>query len=279
MEKKIIIDGIETNYTISEEGVVFNTKTNKELKGTIARNEYRTVQFTINGKARSLMVHRLVAEAFLENDNPNSKTVVHHIDGNKHNNNINNLQWVTLSENAKHRFEKKTNEDILNNEDTNIDGFVNIENFSNYLINKQGQVYSKKSKRILKASERNGYKRVFIIDDNDNKKYISIHIAVYETFVGEIPKGMVIDHIDGNRSNNNIENLRCITQSENMRNAQKHGHKGQHKVAQYDTKGNFIKEFSSFTEAAKEFGVSYAAISSAAKRGGTSCGYKWIEIK
>ena len=75
-----------------------------------------------------------------------------------------------------------------------------------------------------------------------------------------------------------IENLRCISQSENAINAQQNGHKGQHKVAQYDLNNNLIKEYPSFTAAAKEFNVSYAAISSAAKRGGTSCGFKWKEI-
>ena len=89
---------------------------------------------------------------------------------------------------------------------------------------------------------------------------------------------MVIDHINGIKDDNRLENLRCISQSENAINAQQNGHKGQHRVAQYDLNNNLIKEYPSFTAAAKEFNVSYAAISSAAKRGGTSCGFKWKEI-
>ena len=88
MVKTIIIDGEETIYTISDTGEVRNTKTNKILKGTYKRNEYHTVQLTINGKVKSVMTHRLVANAFL--DNPNNLPIVHHIDGNKHNNNLNN---------------------------------------------------------------------------------------------------------------------------------------------------------------------------------------------
>lgn len=89
---------------------------------------------------------------------------------------------------------------------------------------------------------------------------------------------MVLDHINAIRDDNRLENLRCVSQSENMHNAQKHGYKGQNKVAQYDLEHNFIREYPSCTEAAKEMGVTYRAISSAADRGGTSCGYYWIKV-
>lgn len=67
MKKKIIFEGIETNYSITDDGKVFNDKTGRELKGTWARNEYHSVQLTINKKVKTLMVHRLVAEAFCDN--------------------------------------------------------------------------------------------------------------------------------------------------------------------------------------------------------------------
>lgn len=53
MRKKIIIDNLETNYEISDDGKIFNIKTDRQLKGTCARNEYHSVQLTINGKSRS----------------------------------------------------------------------------------------------------------------------------------------------------------------------------------------------------------------------------------
>ena len=110
-------------------------------------------------------------------------------------------------------------------------------------------------------------------------KFYSVHRLVYETFFGEIPEGMVIDHINGIRDDNRIENLRCITQSENAMNAQSNGHKCQHKVGQYEINSDvLIKEYPSFAAAAREMGVSPCAISSAAKRNGTSCGYKWKEL-
>ena len=101
MIKPIIIDGEKTNYTISDEGIVFNLKTNREVKGTTKRNEYKTVQLTINNKQKSLMVHRLVANAFLEN--PNNLPIVHHKDRDKLNNKLSNLEWVDYKDNVEEK--------------------------------------------------------------------------------------------------------------------------------------------------------------------------------
>lgn len=56
-----------------------------------------------NGKRKHFKVHRLVAQAFIEN--PDGKPQVNHKDGNKHNNSVTNLEWVTDAENKDHRKE------------------------------------------------------------------------------------------------------------------------------------------------------------------------------
>ena len=63
---------------------------------------YQTV-FLSNGKVKQHYVHRLVATAFIEN--PLNKEQVNHKDGNKLNNNVSNLEWVTKAENQIHAIE------------------------------------------------------------------------------------------------------------------------------------------------------------------------------
>lgn len=268
MKKKIIFENQETNYSVDELGNVYNDKFNRIMKGTTARNEYLSVQLSINGKVKTLMVHRLVAEAFLPN--PHNYPIVDHIDRNKMNNKVTNLRWVTIEENNNNKDRNKIRKQREINHMKITDDFKEIPSCPSYYVSKEGIVLNS-SGRILEGNERNGYLRVNLINGHR-----SIHRLVWETFKGEIPEGMVIDHIDGNRSNNSLSNLRLVTQSENMDNAQVNGHKGQVKVSRYDKEGNFIAKYNSIREAANAISGNEVAIRSAADRFGASAGYYWI---
>ena len=74
----------------------------KLLKPGKGKNGYLTLSLCVDGEKSNHAVHRLVALAFIAN--PNHKVQVNHKDGNKHNNNVENLEWVTVSENAKHGY-------------------------------------------------------------------------------------------------------------------------------------------------------------------------------
>lgn len=95
-------------YLVSNHGRV------KSLKGYNARilkqypNSKGYNRVIINGK--KILVHRMVAQLFVENDEPQKNIIIHHKDSNKKNNNAINLQWVTYKQNAQAYQERKRNE-------------------------------------------------------------------------------------------------------------------------------------------------------------------------
>lgn len=84
-------------YLVNEQGQVLNTKTNKIIVGDVNNIGYHRVTLSNNNNRKRLFIHRLVAELFL--DNPNNLKEVNHIDGNKSNNNITNLEWCDRTHN------------------------------------------------------------------------------------------------------------------------------------------------------------------------------------
>lgn len=92
------IDGYDGRYAVSTWGRV------KSIRGILQpyknHKGYLKVGLMKNGKSEKHRVHRLVAKAFIPN--PHNLPEVNHIDGNKQNNSISNLEWVTGKENMEH---------------------------------------------------------------------------------------------------------------------------------------------------------------------------------
>jgi len=83
-------------YLIDNLGNIFSTKSNKYLTKQIKRG-YICVNLSINGKTVTKSIHRLLAKAFIPN--PNNYPCVNHIDENKLNNSVTNLEWCSISYN------------------------------------------------------------------------------------------------------------------------------------------------------------------------------------
>lgn len=100
MEKLRVLD-LFSGYTIREDGEI-RSRFGRVIKHQVSANGYVRVELWENGRGKKHLVHRLLAKAFIPN--PEAKPQVNHIDGDTQNNALENLEWVTQSENQKHAY-------------------------------------------------------------------------------------------------------------------------------------------------------------------------------
>ena len=96
------IKGYESIYLVTKEGKVWSNRSQRFI-GSDVKNAYSIVDLRKGGRQNIRAIHRLVAEAFIPN--PDNLREVNHKDGNKHNNHIDNLEWVSSSQNTKHGWD------------------------------------------------------------------------------------------------------------------------------------------------------------------------------
>jgi hypothetical protein len=112
--------------------------------------------------------------------------------------------------------------------------------FPNYEISSHGRVHSKprggKRSRIVKQQLVSGYLRVSLRNPpNRSATGVLVHRAVLEAFIGPAPQGREAAHLDGNRTNNSVDNLCWVTRKEN------HSHKIVHGTAQRGERASNVK--------------------------------------
>lgn len=197
-EKWKEVEGYEGYYEVSTLGrvrsvdrrIVFkNNAGSRKYKGQILKQRistsgYPIVNLNINKNCKTVSVHRLVATAFIEKEE--GKEIVNHIDGNKRNNNVENLEWVTYSENLLHARE--------NNLTTiNVDGLLknNIKNSKKIALIKDNKIIT-----IKENSREMADYMIENIEVFKNTKHSTVSRAVrYKTNNGKPYKGYYIQEL------------------------------------------------------------------------------------
>lgn len=265
-----------TNYEIDEEGKVVNLTTGNQLKGSISEHGYLYYRLSKDNKKQMFYAHRLVAEAFLPN--PNNLPVVNHIDGNKLNNNVNNLEWVSYSDNTKHAHDQNLIKPVREREyyTGDYDGEVWKQVYSlPYSISNFGRVRNDRTQLLLKPSITCGYYKVRLSVEGVAIEFM-VHKLVYCIFNGltDIPKGYVVDHINADKLDNHLDNLRLITASENVYAAlyTTKTNKSCKEVQQFDLEGNFLATYPSTREAGRQLYLDASSISKVCRGVQCTCG-------
>lgn len=136
--------------------------------------------------------------------------------------------------------------------------FKEIKGYPKYYINKDGKLISLKVNGVTREMKpyksRNGYRFIKIINEKGEIKHESIHRLVAKTFIPNPQNLSEVNHKDGNRENNCIDNLEWVTRSQNLKHSFEH--LGQtpirfHIECDLYYKNKFIKSFKSIKEASK----------------------------
>lgn len=147
-----------------------------------------------------------------------------------------------------------------------IEGLENYYAFSNY-----GRIYDYKKQKYVcgTLNKKTGYYERLLIKNRKIVKGGGIHKFIYEAFKGKIPKGMEINHIDCDKSNNAIWNLSLVSHSQNRKWNTK-------KVLQYTLNGKLVAEYDSALIAEQKTGFHRHCISRNCRgKRKTYCGYVW----
>ena len=225
----------------------------EELKKPRLKNGYQFVRLSKEGKHTEISVHRLVLQTFKPNQNPELYTQINHIDENKENNRLDNLEWCTAEENNNHGTRKER------------------------AIKTRRRHFVPTVQLDLKGNIINVYYQKEDIE-TQNKEMTFKHVARSINKEKNICYGYFWIKLDKYNELTQNELLSLINEKVEQNNFSKmHGGITQREmVVQMDLNENTIKEFESISAAAQELNCHYQAISQCASgKIKTYCGYRW----
>ena len=157
--------------------------------------------------------------------------------------------------------------------------FVKIEGFEKYEVSNLGKVRNIKSGRILKPSlHKNGYSRHFLCENN-KRKHLYLHRIIATAFIDNPGEKPQVNHIDENKTNNDLSNLEWCTVKENNihgTRTKRVAEKLSQKVIQLDLNDNILNVFKSMRQAERETGIDATSISACCNGKRKSAGrFKW----
>ena len=125
---------------------------------------------------------------------------------------------------------------------------MEIQDYPNYLIYEDGRVYNNKYNRFIKPTMNHGYKYVELCNKGLRKR-IRLHRLIASHYIPNPENKLEVDHIDRDRLNNNINNLRWVTHTQNQQNinTQKNNELGEQFISNYKNRYRFSKTIKGHT--------------------------------
>lgn len=146
-----------------------------------------------------------------------------------------------------------------------------------YEVSNTGLVRFKETGHTWRGSQKGEYYELAYRDNTTGEiKSKGVHVIVYETFIGPVPEGYQIHHINKEEGmaggNNNVNNLECLSRSEH---ASLHGRERGRKVLMCDLEGNVLMEYPSIKAAGGNNSGKFAIQQCLRGKGKTAFGYVW----
>ena len=272
--KHVILDGQESPFMITKNGMLYREDTGNWYK-PFENCGYLSYHMKWHGKTYPRRIHRLVAEAFIPN--PENKPFVHHKDHDRFNNSVENLEWATIKENNNDKNTRINQNAVFLDFDYTNEEWKQYED-SQFYVSNMGRVKNIYTHNILKGNIRdNGYLRVGLRFSANKLISYNVHNLVWLVWKG--PQKGIINHINGNKLDNRLENLEDISQSENLIKAiYDTKTKKSMMVGSYDDEGNLINVYKSQKKAEQALHIGGGTISRAIYSGKKAGGFYWKEV-